>query len=226
MIDDPEREKVLRRIMNWLNIQKNDVVLDIGCGDGFFFKSIDLQTSDVNVVGCDIRISRKRKFNLPMVICDAQQLPFRDKTANKIIMNEVLEHLPNGELACNEILRVLVTEGRAYIATSNSYKDMLKPFAILARRVDIYKGHIKHFSREELDKMLFNNRLKTLYFQHDGFFALFLYYSIIYYVLKPLVARKSTISSHYLLESGFGKGSFFQLSYGLRKYIYLFILGK
>jgi ubiquinone/menaquinone biosynthesis C-methylase UbiE len=109
-----------------------------------------------------------------MVICDAQQLPFRDKTVNKIIMNEVIEHLPNGELACNEISRVLVTKGRAYIATSNSYKDMLKPFAILARRVDIYGGHIKHFSREELNKMLFDNRLKTLYFQYDGFFALFL----------------------------------------------------
>jgi SAM-dependent methyltransferase len=225
MIDDPEREKVLRRIMDWLNIQKTDVVLDIGCGDGFFLKRIASQTSDVNVVGGDIRMSRKGKFNLPMVIYDAQQLPFRDKTVNKIIMNEVLEHLPNGELACNELSRVLVEAGRVYIATPNSYKNMLKPFTILARRVDIYEGHLKHFSSEELNRMLFRNRLKIIHFQYDGFFALFLYYSIIYYILKPLAERKSTTSSHHLLESGFGKGWFFQLSYGLGKY-FLFILGK
>ena len=177
MIDDPEREKVLRRLLSWLHIQKNDVVLDLGCGDGFFLKRIALLFSAINVIGCDVHRTTKITFNSPVIICDAQHLPFRDKSINKIILNEVIEHLSNSELACNEISRVLVAGGRIYIATPNSYEDMLKPFTVLARKVDVYEGHVKHFSRAELTKLLYNNKIKVLNFQYDGFFALFLYYS-------------------------------------------------
>jgi len=225
MNDDPERQKVLLRILNWLNIQGNDILLDIGCGDGFFSKRLALQTSDSNLVGCDIRMSVKGKFNIPLVICDAQHLPFRDKSFNKIIMIEVLEHLFNGKSACDEVSRVLATYGRAYIATPNSYTNMLAPFKTLARRVDVYEAHVKHYSFAELSKMLSRNNLRILHFQYDGFFALFLYYSLIYFILKPLAKRKSTISSHNLLESRFGQGSFFQFLSGVGKR-FLVILGK
>jgi SAM-dependent methyltransferase len=225
MIDDPEREKVLRRILGWLNIQKNDVVLDLGCGDGFFLKKIASLFSGITMIGCDVHRTTTFTFNLPIIICDAQHLPFKDKSINKIILNEVIEHLPNSELACIELSRVLIAAGRVYIATPNSYEDMLKPFTVLARKVDAYEGHVKHFSLAELSKLLYNNRIKTLNFQYDGFFALFLYYSIVYNILKPIAKRNSAGASHSLSDSRLGQGLFFKLLSDLGKY-FLLILGK
>lgn len=225
MIDDPERQKVLRRILKWLNIQKTDTILDIGCGDGFFSKNLSLQTSDANVVSCDIRKSMKGNSNLRLVICDAQHIPFKDKSFDKIVMLDVLEHMFNGKLACDEIYRVLVAGGRAYVATPNSYTTMLSPFKILAQRVDSYEGHLHHFSLEELSNIFSGNKLRTLHFQYDGFFALFSYYSFVYFVLKPLAKRKSATSSHNLSESRIGQGFLFQLLSGVGKH-FLVILGK
>jgi SAM-dependent methyltransferase len=225
MIDDPEREKVLRRILGWLNIQKHDVLLDLGCGDGFFLKQIASVFPDITAIGCDVQRTKKMTFNSHVLICDAQHLPFRNEGIDKIIMNEVIEHLPNSELACNELSRVLTARGRVYIATPNSYEDMLKPFTLLARKVDVYEGHVKHFSRAEISNLLYKNKIKTLNFQYDGFFALFLYYSMVYHILKPLAKRNSVGASHSLSDSRLGHVLAFPILSDLGK-SFLLILGK
>lgn len=226
MIDDPEREKVLCLITNWLDIQKGDVVLDIGCGDGFFSKRIAVQIPNAKVVGCDIEIQKlvKGNVNVHIVICDAQHLPFRDNSINKIVMNEVLEHLPNSNLACDEISRVLAVRGRAYIATPNSYEHMLKLFRTLAQKVDKYEGHLKHFSMDELSEVFLSSGLKIFHHHYDGFFGLFLYYSLFYYIFKPIAERLSTTPRN-LIESYFERGLFFKPFCDIGKYV-LFILGK
>jgi len=210
MIEDPEREKVLPLIRHWLNFRKGDVVLDIGCGDVFFCKSIAAEVSSANVIGCDIQIKRVvHTVNLTYLVCDAQHLPFRGNSINKIIMNHVLEHLPSGKLAFDEISRVLIVGGRAFIATPNSYEDMLKLFRPLAHRVDEWEGHLKHFSMDEFRKMSMKRRVKILHHHYAGFFGLFLYYSLLYFIFKPLAGRSSTTGSRCLTESSLGRSSIF-----------------
>ncbi len=205
-------EYVLSLIVRWLNVQKGDAVLDIGCGDCFFCEKIATFVPNARVIGCDTLIRHKdlgKKVDL--VISDAQHLPFKNDSISKIIVNEVLEHLPDSRLAISEIARVLAMRGRAYIATPNSYSEMLKLFMPLALRGDKYDGHLRHFSLRELERMFRNNGLAIIHHHYEGFFGAFLYSSFIYYVLKPAAQRSNPTKRHRVLESRFGHSLSFRL---------------
>lgn len=85
------------------------VLLDIGCGRKpykelfapFVDEHIGLEYSPESVYrGCDANI-----------FGDAMKLPFGDETIDTILCTEVLEHLPNPEVAISEFSRVLRPNG-------------------------------------------------------------------------------------------------------------------
>ena len=64
--------------------------------------------------------AKKKEFSqCEFIIADAQQLPFRDQTIDKIICADIIEHLDRPEQLIAESQRVLRENGSIVISTPN-----------------------------------------------------------------------------------------------------------
>lgn len=113
-----EPDPAFRRRAAWLIAElgaacpKGGRVLDIGCGQGFYFPLYAAVGLDASGVEPDPvpRAEASRKgtaLGFPVVGSPAECLPFADASFDAIIMSEVLEHLPSPEMALAEAARVL-----------------------------------------------------------------------------------------------------------------------
>jgi ubiquinone/menaquinone biosynthesis C-methylase UbiE len=90
---------------------QKDKVLIVGCGAG-----ADLSVVSGGVVAFDLSTSavQRAKDSSPLakfLVADACDLPFTHASFDVVICSEVLEHLPDPELAVIEFDRVLKTGG-------------------------------------------------------------------------------------------------------------------
>ena len=96
---------------------------------------------------------------------DATRIPFPDGAFDKVIAAEVLEHLPADQIAMNEIARVLRPGGMAAVTVPSWL-----PERICWRLSDDYHnvegGHIRIFTRRELDTKLTRSGLTVTGHQH------------------------------------------------------------
>jgi ubiquinone/menaquinone biosynthesis C-methylase UbiE len=95
----------------YLNIDLQNPVLDLGCGDGHFAKST---FSQIRMVGIDPLLSslqeaKKAHFYLDLIQSGGANLPFRSSTFKSCISNSVLEHIPKIDRVLGEISRVLAS---------------------------------------------------------------------------------------------------------------------
>jgi len=95
----------------WVVIEKNIKnlysILEIGCGTGRFLQY--LKHRHKRVVGCDISeyaIGIAKRVGVPVVICDAQYLPFRDETFTAAITQHLIEHTEKPLQTLKESVRV------------------------------------------------------------------------------------------------------------------------
>jgi len=108
---------------------KSGRVLEVGCGLGHLLGWL---SDDYEVYGGDINpwaITQAKK-NVPegeFLLLDAQNLAmFPEATFNIVFTKHNLEHLPDPELAVDEICRVLAPGGLLILATPNMDSPMRK----------------------------------------------------------------------------------------------------
>ena len=98
-------------------------ILEIGIGDGYF-SSLLLKSKEQRILyGADLmygvlKSARRYGHCDNYVIMDALEIPFPDGSFGTVIMNNLMHHLPNREVAIREILRVL-KKGGNFIFTDN-----------------------------------------------------------------------------------------------------------
>lgn len=107
-------------------LSENDVVLDLGCGEGRHVISTYAEGKSVVSIGIDLslkdlRTTQERFADFSAIhdsnkhfglsVASALQLPFADQVFDKIICSEVLEHIPDYQQAIAEIHRVLKPHG-------------------------------------------------------------------------------------------------------------------
>ncbi len=149
---------------------KNEVrkpILDFGCGDGFFAETI-FGKKIINV-GLDLINSRaeeaeRNKIYKKVIYYDGKTIPYPDCYFNTVISNCVLEHIPNLDVALNEIHRVL-KPGGIFMATvmTNQWEKYLFGSKILGKiYIDWLRKKQEHFN-------LLSNRKWKLKFEKSGF---------------------------------------------------------
>ncbi|MFJ9443829.1 class I SAM-dependent methyltransferase [Kitasatospora sp. NPDC101235] len=97
-------------------------VLDIGCGNGKFVSRLHKDRPDLQVVGTDISAGILTDVAKPVLVADAQALPFADNSADALLALHMLYHVGDIEATIKELARVL-RPGGMLIASTNSDTD-------------------------------------------------------------------------------------------------------
>lgn len=144
-------------------LNENDLVLDVGCGNGQ--NTIKAAKIVKKVIGVDAnlpllniakkQIERKRLKNISFEVANLEQkLSYRDNSFDKIIFLDVLEHLIKRDQILVEIKRVLKPKGLAFIGVPNSQTSWKK----LQRSVGLNSfsdpDHKIEFSQRQIRNLL------------------------------------------------------------------------
>lgn len=172
---DPAFARRARIIFENLNLEGDEKVLEIGCGWGFYLKTLKSIWPDLRITGIDLNqkyLDKARKFleNLAVQLIkgDATALPFEDKTFDRVIASEVLEHILDDEKAISEMYRVLKPGGIAIITVPNkNYPFFWDPLNWILERIfnwhipsniwwlaGIWADHVRLYGEDELKNKL------------------------------------------------------------------------
>ena len=153
--------KVYEYLQMFRNVKlfKNDVVLDLGCGDGtlslFIAKSVRKVIGVDTLAHCisDARLKAKElegKVHAEFYCSKLEELDLADKSIDKIVSFSVIEHIPNYQEVFEKIFRLL-RDGGELIFSVDSFSQFDK------QQKDIHRRNFqvqKYFEKEELYKLL------------------------------------------------------------------------
>ena len=122
---------IIEDLENYIQIHKNDRILDYGCGCGSLF--LNLKTSGfLNVAGVEVDLikfdycnSKINYMEYPnswknnIVLYDGENLPYEDESFDIVVSDMVLEHVQSVRESLGEMLRVLKKGGSLYIHAPN-----------------------------------------------------------------------------------------------------------
>ncbi len=124
---DPAFEKRARFILEHVVKEKPKRILEVGCGRGFYIKSVSLFDFPEEIVGIDVNkkyLDAARQLNkndkrVALKKGSIYELPYPDKYFDCIICSEVLEHLDDDLAGAKELYRVLKPNGIALFSVPN-----------------------------------------------------------------------------------------------------------
>lgn len=131
-LDETSKRSQRRRAQTTISLLKplpTDLILDIGCSEGFITSNLLSANFIVGFDSCrdSLLIAAKhlRQSNVSFVLGDAAFLPFKDAFFDKITLLEVLEHMPAARqrIVGGEADRVLKPKGT--IVISVPYKETI-----------------------------------------------------------------------------------------------------
>ncbi len=152
---------------------KGKTILDIGCSFGWYEK-MAVENGVKSIVGMepDEKLFHQAKKEVPQasyVVGSAESLPFSNSSFDRVLMLEVLEHLPpkTEQKPILEIFRILKPNGEFILSTPNRH-----PLSCLLDPA-WYFGH-RHYSLNFIRKLIEKNGfiIKKV-FIYGGFWELF-----------------------------------------------------
>ena len=181
----------------YLGLKPQDLVLDLGCGEGRHTISLGLcefiTTIGLDLSAKDLRTAKMRlndfSFADPpdqLPVCFTQgtgdQLPFADGTFDKVICSEVLEHIHDYEAFLKEIKRVIRPGGVFAVSVPAAFPEWVC-WKLSNAYHEVEGGHVRIFSASELNHAI--ERLNFKRYQSHRAHAL----HVPYWWLKCLLWR-------------------------------------
>jgi len=173
---DPAFAKRARYILHEVEKQKPKKILDIGCGRGFYIKSLSLFNFTKEICGIDLNplYVEKAKKSYPdnkrirVKTGTIIDLPYPDEYFDFIICSEILEHVPDDKKALRELRRVLKYNGKLLVTVPNLYFPFFwDPVNWLLMRLfhthvhkdiwwlaGIWADHVRLYTDEQMQKLI------------------------------------------------------------------------
>jgi SAM-dependent methyltransferase len=189
---EPERLDMAVRDMSeagWFNqergelyphfpIGKDDIVLDVGCGNGG--KTLFCARQGAHIIFVDVDeaavaaahrvLAQGGAASLTPIVSDCDPLPLADEVATRIVLSEVLEHVDDPV----KILREAVRVGRAGSLYLITVPDPVAEGLQKALAPPLYfekPNHVRIIGREEFARMVADAGLKIIHKGADGFYS-------------------------------------------------------
>jgi SAM-dependent methyltransferase len=109
------------------HLTRGGSLLDAGCGTGGFLRlALDAGHFDavagVDVAGAAVALARERVPEADIRVAALRELPFADDSFDLVVSNDVLQHVPEGDVAASlgELRRVLADRGTLLVRTNGS----------------------------------------------------------------------------------------------------------
>lgn len=155
-----------RKIIKMIDPQKDDVICDLGCGEGNL--SRDIVKKAKKIYGVDIsptRVKKARKNGIDAVCADVCSTPFKSNYFDKVICSEVIEHVINPKELIRELNRILKKGGIAALTVPFNQK-------IEKTLLDVPKEDLEHMDYEEIKKKYHVTQDHLHSFSKEGFVKL------------------------------------------------------
>jgi len=128
--------ELTRLFFDKLDIEKNNSILEIGCGIGTFLSSI-YDTGYKNVVGVDIskyavRSGKKKNPHLDLRYMDANALKFSGSPFDICFSFDLVEHLKNIDSHFRNVRKILKKNGKYTFQTPNKITNV--PVSVIRDR--------------------------------------------------------------------------------------------
>lgn len=95
-------------------------LLDVGCGHGEFLRPVYEKIAHTYGIDPDEAALKKNKLIKNLKVAHVEDLPFKDNFFDVVVMEWVVEHLPDPDAAFREIHRVLKPGGKVIFLTPNA----------------------------------------------------------------------------------------------------------
>lgn len=116
-------KEILSVLRKFLPKRDDLVVLDVGCGAGWYLRELEKGSFAVGVDFCKeyLLIAKLWCKSADLVLADACNLPFRDFSVDFVLCSELIEHLLNPDECLKEVARVLRKGGLILVTTPMKY---------------------------------------------------------------------------------------------------------
>jgi len=159
------RIEVVKRVLREMApLQAGDIVLDIGCGDGFMVDQVALSYPAVTFYGIDIAFDEPQLDALKQRLKAANVRLFRTlegaaseiahRTAAVVLLMDVLEHIDDETVFLRRIQELPIVD------PATQYVVSVPAFDFLFSIHDDVLGHYRRYSKETLERVLEQAGLK------------------------------------------------------------------
>jgi ubiquinone/menaquinone biosynthesis C-methylase UbiE len=180
---DPAFAKRARFILETIAKEKPKIILDIGCGRGFYVHALSLYSFLEEINGIDIQkeyISQAKKNvhdrRVHLQVGNVYKLPYSSSSIDFIICSEVFEHLTDEKKALSEIKRVLKKRGSVVFTVPNEnfpfFWDPINWFLMRGFKTHVNKdiwwaagiwaGHERLYTKETLKNALQDQEMQIV----------------------------------------------------------------
>jgi len=150
-----------------MNMNKgNERCVDLGCGSSKIIQHLP------HSVGLDLDMKKLRfiqKNNRLLVKGDIGKLPLTNGSFSSIICSQIIEHVPKENFKIRELHRILKKDGTLILGTpdySTFWWNFFEWFYIKLLPNAYGEGHIAHYDRMEMRKMLEENGFKVVDYKY------------------------------------------------------------
>ena len=178
IVSEYDYPKVKGRILEWLRPRNNNVIVDIGCGVGYFlfemikkYPSTKMTLIGLDVIENRVRFLMQRKKeegvkNIFGIVGDGMELPFRNNRIDLVTCSEVLEHIFTPQKAIAEMARILKPGGNLLISTPSkraeeSWDFITAPLRKIKSVTRAIKGERKEIRKRYYDYPIYSEKLKN-----------------------------------------------------------------